>query len=207
MSGEAIPNEAGDWSADRELRARIVRRERGAAEELLARHLDPLYEFVHYRVGGDRSRAEDVVQDVVLTALERIDGYDGRSSLGTWLQGVAKNKLRSSARKRRERSLEEVLAAADPEIDLVLAEISREPLPETLLDRRETKELVGATLSSLPPEYRASLIAKYVEGRSVAEIAASSGRSAKAAESNLTRARVAFARVFELLARKRGGVA
>ena len=42
-------------------------------------------------------------------------------------------------------------------------------------------------------------------GRSVAEIASTGGKSAKATESTLTRARLAFARVFELLAKRRGG--
>jgi DNA-directed RNA polymerase specialized sigma24 family protein len=51
------------------------------------------------------------------------------------------------------------------------------------------------------------LVAKYVSGRSVAQIAQDVGRSEKAAESLLTRARAAFGEVFELLARKRGGEA
>ena len=75
-----------------------------------------------------------------------------------------------------------------------------------MLERRETADLVGATLSSLTPEYRAALVAKYVEGRSVADMAERSGKGLKATESHLHRARLAFARVFELLARRRGGL-
>jgi RNA polymerase sigma-70 factor (ECF subfamily) len=201
LSADPAPEE------DLLLRERLVRKERGAAEELCARHLEPLYEFVHYRLGGDRQRTEDLVQETFLTALERIEAYDGRASLHGWLCGIAKNKLRAERRKRRPRSLDDVLAAADPEIDLILAQVSREPIPEAVLERRETRELVGATLSTLPLDYRRALLAKNVEGLSVNEIARATGRSAKAAESGLTRARVAFSRVFELLAKKRGGVA
>ena len=61
-----------------------------------------------------------------------------------------------------------------------------------------------ATLSSLPPDYRRVLLAKYVDERSVTEIAGNVKRGEKATESLLHRARVAFARVFELLAKKRG---
>lgn len=206
----AAPASPGSWSDDVELRDRITRGDAGAAEEFLARHLDSLYEFVHHRVGGDRTRAEDLVQETFLAALQGVASFDGRSSLYTWLCGIARNKLRAEGRERREargRSLEDVLESADPRIDRILAEVAREPLPEELLDRRETKDLVGATLSSLPPEYRASLLAKYVEGTSVDEIARRAGKSPKAAESTLTRARVAFARVFELLAKERGGIA
>jgi len=187
------------------LRDRIVGGDRAAAESLLAAHLDPLYEFVHYRIGGNREHAQDVVQDTFVAALERMHAFDGRSSLHTWLCGIAKNKIRALHGRRRTRSLEEALENADADIDAILAEIEREPLPLAVIERRETRELVGATLSSLPLDYQRALVEKYVEGRSVGEIAERSGKGEKATESLLTRARIAFARVFELLAKKRGG--
>ncbi len=196
------------FSEDDDLRLcqRIQAGEPAAAEALVERHMDALYEFVHYRVGGDRGAAEDVVQDTLLVALRGIGGFDGRSTLHTWLCGIAKNKIRAERRKRRPRPLEDVLEDADAEIHHILARVASEPLPEWVLERRETEELVGATLSSLPPDYRRALVAKYVEGLSVAEIAAQSGKGVKAEESNLHRARLAFARVFELVTKKRGGV-
>jgi RNA polymerase sigma-70 factor (ECF subfamily) len=187
------------------LRDRIVCGDASAAESLLAAHLDPLYEFVHYRIGGDVERAQDVVHDTFLVALERMHAFDGRSSLYTWLCGIAKNKIRAARRARPARSLDEVLENADPEIDAILAQIEREPLPLQVIERQETRDLVGATLSSLPPEYKRALVEKYIEGRSVAEMAERRGRGEKATESMLTRARVAFVKVFELLAKKRGG--
>jgi len=177
-------------------------------EELFRRHVDPLYEFAHYRLGGDRALVEDVVQDTLLVALEGLSGFDVRSSLHTWLCGIAKNKIRAHRRKRRPRLIEDVLEESDPEIHAILAAVDREPLPEWVLERHETQEMVGATLSSLPPEYRDALVAKYVEGLSVADIARREGPGRdKAVESRLTRARLAFAKVFELLAKKSGGLA
>jgi RNA polymerase sigma-70 factor, ECF subfamily len=191
---------------DLALKGRVLSGDREAAGVLFRRHLEPLYEFVHYRLGGDRSAVEDVVQDTFLVALESLASFDGRSSLSTWLCGIARNKIRGERRKRRPMALEDALAEADPEIDAILADVAREPLPEEVLDRQETRELVGAALSSLPGDYRAALLSKYVEDRSVEDLAASSGSTFKAAESRLQRARVAFARVFELLARRRGGL-
>jgi len=192
---------------DRHLRDRIVSGEAAAAETLLAEHLDPLYRFVHWRLGGDEHGVEDLVQETFLSALEGMDGFDGRSSLHTWLCAIAKNKIRAARRLRAPVSLEQALEEADPAIDAILAEIAREPLPDHALDRAETRDLVGATLSSLPPEYARALVQKYVEGKSLSELARSRGKGEKAVESLLTRARTAFARVFELLARKRGGLA
>jgi len=172
---------------------------------LLEQHLEPLYAFVHFRLGGRRDEVEDVVQETFAAALAGIAGFDGRSSLQTWLCGIAKNKIRASRSRARPRSLEQALAESDPEIDAILADVAREPLPEHVLERKETRELVGATLSSLPPEYRDALLAKYVDGLSTEQLAQRVQKSPKAAESTLTRARGAFARVFELLARRRGG--
>jgi len=189
---------------DLSIRDRLLGGDEEAAELFFSRHLDALYEFVHYRVGGDRAMAEDVVQDTMLVALERLGAFDGRSSLHTWLCGIARNKLRSLRRKRRPVSIEDLLERVDPEIDAILGAVDREPLPDWILERHETQELVGATLSSLPPDYRAALVDKYVEGKSVAAMAARAGKGEKATESTLHRARLAFARVFQLLA-KRGG--
>lgn len=189
------------------LRDALLAGDRAAAEGFFTRHLDGLYEWVHYRVGGNRVLTEDVVQDTFLTALERLATFDGRSSLHTWLCGIAKNKIRGERRKQRPLAMEDVLAEADPEIEAILLAIEKTPLPEDVLELAETKELVGATLSSLPPEYKEALLAKYVEELSTAEIAARTGKREKAAESTLHRARLAFGRVFTLLAKKRGGLA
>ena len=194
-------------SDDLGLRDRLLAGDRDAAEDFLQRHLDSLHAFVHYRVGGDGALAEEVVQETMLAALSGLAGFDGRSSLYTWLCGIAKNKISAQRRKRRPLLIEDVLAEADEDIHAILADVAREPLPDWVLERAETQELVGATLSSLPPEYRTALLDKYVEGLSVAEMASRSGKGEKASESMLHRARVAFARVFELLAKRRGGVA
>lgn len=192
--------------SDVALRDRVLAGDRDAAQFLFQSNFESLYEFAHYRVGGDRALAEDVVQDTFLVALEGLNGFDGRSSLHTWLCGIAKNRIRMQRRKRRPIALEDALEEGSQEIDALLARVATEPLPEWILERRETRELVGATLSSLPPDYRRALIEKYVDGRSVAQIGAGLAKSEKATESMLTRARLAFAGVFELLAKKRGGL-
>ena len=204
--GHQEPVQLPARSPDLSTRDAILAGDRGAAEGFFRVHLSTLYEFVHYRVGGNRSVAEDLVQDTFVTALDRLSAFDGRSSLHTWLCGIAKNKIRSHRRRLRPVAMEDVLAEADPEIEAMLMAIDREPLPDAVLEREETKELVGATLSSLPPDYREALVQKYVEELSTAEIAARSGKHEKAADSTLLRARLAFARVFTLLARKRGGL-
>ncbi len=197
------PAQTGD---DLALRLRIQQGDDDAAAALFRRHLDSLYEFVHYRVSGDRAQAEDVVQETMLVALEQLKKFDGRSSLHSWLCGIAKNKISTLRRKRRPMLVEDVLDQADGDIDAILSAVDSEPLPDWILERQETEELVGATLSSLPPDYRHALVDKYLDGLSVQEIAKKSGKGSKAAESTLHRARLAFGRVFKLLSTRRGGL-
>ena len=147
------------------------------------------------------------MQDTLLVALQGMAGFDGRSTLHTWLCGIAKNKIRAHRRKRQPVLLEDLLADVDPEIDSILAAVDKEPLPEWVLERQETQELVGATLSSLPPDYRRALVQKYLEGMSVNQMAERGGKGTKATESTLHRARPAFAKVFQLLSKRRGGLA
>lgn len=201
-----LPSPTPEHAEDLAARNLILAGDRRAAEQLFRRHLEGLYEFAHFRVGGDRGLAEEVVQDTFVTAFERLSAYDGRASLHAWLCGIARNKVRAHRRARRGRPLDDVLAEADPEIDRILAEVSREPLPEWVLEQAETRELVGATLSSLPPEYRDALVGKYVDELSTADVGLRLGKGTKAAESTLSRARLAFARIFEMLARRRGEV-
>lgn len=207
--GSGVPGGGDEGGAvhgdDLDLCHRVLRGERAAGDAYVARHLDGVYRFILYRVGRDVALAEDLAQETLLTGLARLSTYDGRASLHAWLCGIARNHLRGGVRKRRPTSLEDLLASSDVEIDALLARIEHEPLPDEVLERAETAELVGATLSSLPPSYRDALLEKYVEGRTVPDTAARSGRHVKAVESTLHRARRAFADVFTLLARRRGG--
>ena len=66
---------------------------------------------------------------------------------------------------------------------------SAEPMPPEALEGVERADMVRAALLCLHDDGRRALLDKYAEGLSVAEIAASTGRSAKAVESLLSRAR------------------
>ena len=74
------------------------------------------------------------------------------------------------------------------------------PVAADVLEREETREMVNATMSQLPPHYREALEAKYIQRQTVRQIAAHRATSDKAVESLLTRARQAFRETFLALA-------
>lgn len=202
----AAPDETDDVERAREgaLARRLASGAPGATDELVALHADAVFEFVLLRVGRRRDLAEDLAQDTLLTALRTIDRFHGRSSLRTWLCGIARNKVRESRRAREARSFGDILVAADDDILAALGRIESEVLPDAVLEREETRAFVGATLASLPDSYRHALTERYIEGRSVPETARASGRNVKAAESTLHRARRAFRDAFDALVRHAG---
>src|SRR5690348_2420624 len=58
----------------------------------LAAHRDYLYRFALARL-RDEARAEDVVQETLLAAMENAAGFAGRAQLRTWLTGILKHKI------------------------------------------------------------------------------------------------------------------
>ena len=98
-------------------------------------------------------------------------------------------------------SLESLWARMDEELRDIFARLESDPLADDVLERKETREMVNATMSQLPPHYREALEAKYIDRQSVRDIATARRTSEKAVESLLTRSRQAFRESFLALAR------
>jgi RNA polymerase sigma-70 factor (ECF subfamily) len=186
-------------------RARALQGHVEAVKTLTENALRPLYCFCLYRVGRDRHRCEDVVQETLLRALRELEHYDpGRAgnNIFPWLTGLARNEIhRVLAQNKSTLSLEAMWAKMDKELLSLYVRLDSEPFADELLQREETRELVNATMSQLPPHYREALEAKYVSGTSVRDLATRWSISEKAAESQLSRARKAFRATFLALCR------
>jgi RNA polymerase sigma-70 factor (ECF subfamily) len=179
-----------------------------AIQALTDATLGPLYGFCLYRVGRNRHLCEEVVQETLLRVLRELKNYEPERSgnnIFPWLTGLARNEIhRVLGRERVGLSLETLWANVDKELLAVFARMESEPFGDALLEREETRELVNATMSQLPPHYREALEAKYLGGKSVRDLASQWGASEKAVESQLTRARNAFRATFLALSRNLG---
>jgi RNA polymerase sigma-70 factor, ECF subfamily len=174
------------------------------AIDALAQHaLGPLYRFCFWRVGRNRHLCEEVVQETLLGAIRQLPRYEPSRAAGDilpWLCGLARNEIRRVLARERATSLETLWGRIDEQLRAVYARLESEPLGESVLVREETREMVGATMSQLPPQYREALEAKYVAGKSVRDIATDWNMTEKAVESQLARARKAFRAAFVALA-------
>jgi RNA polymerase sigma-70 factor (ECF subfamily) len=157
----------------------MARRDRFAWSVMYQRHVRDVFGLVYHLVGGDRDVAEDVNQEVWLLAIERFDRFEpGRGQFRDWLLGIARHRALRHHRRA-------TVQAASGRTDGLSGDLP----PPDLLEGRERADVVRAALLCLRDGSRTVLLAKYAEGRSVAEIAAQTGQSAKAVESLLSRAR------------------
>ena len=162
-------------------------RDRSAWSAAVDRHLREVYGFVFHLVRGDRTVAEDLNQETWLEALDGIDQCDAsRGSFRNWLFGIARKRVALHYRRRalagNPTSLSDQFgeAAESGEISV---------LPEDVLEQVEQRSVVRAAMLVLPDDRRKVLLWKYLEGLSVETIAIRLGRTAKAVESLLSRAR------------------
>ena len=173
-----------------------------ALEALMERHASRVF-----RVARDITRtdadAEEVVQDVFLTIARKIDRFEGRAALSTWIYRVTTNAAlikRRGKRAQLEVSLEEHLPTfkedghpdghRDGERSYLLADWSQNPEAE-LLDG-EARAVLSRAIEGLPATYRAVLVLRDVEELSNEETAEILCESVASIKSRAHRARMAL---------------
>jgi RNA polymerase sigma-70 factor (ECF subfamily) len=163
-----------------------------------------------YRILGSLVDAEDVVQETLIAAWRGLDGFEGRSSVRTWLYRIATNRCLNALRDaRRRRPPEPAPPFTPPEPTRRVETTWLQPYPDTLLEQvaddapgpearyhtREAVELAFVTgLQLMPPRQAATLVLRDVLGYPVAEVAAMLGTTETAIKGALQRARAAIER-------------
>lgn len=169
-----------DHSSDRELADLVVQQgDELAFRTLYKRHTPAVYQFVLRLVGGNVQEAEDIVQETWLRAARGLPGFRWKSALRSWITGIALNRIRELARKKK-RSLtevEETWEAVAPKSD-----------PGLGVDLARALEL-------LPPGFRTVLVLHDVEGYTHQEIGDQLGISDGTSKSQLHGARKAMRRL------------
>ena len=187
-----------------------VVRARAGDDEAFSRLVAPLRRELHahcYRMLGSTHDADDALQDALLRAWRGLAGFEGRSSLRSWLYTVATRTCLDAAEARGRRALPVDLGPSSPRAvlaDVPVHEVAwLAPYPDGQLPRsrpdaryeqREAVELAFvAALQHLPGNQRAALLLFEVLGFPVAEIAEVMATSTAAVNSALQRARTVVA--------------
>jgi len=197
----------GSTPRERELAAA-----RGGDEGAFERLVDPYRGELHahcYRMLGSVHDAEDALQESMLRAWRGLPGFEGRSSLRSWLYRIATNASLTMIEKRPKRVLPiDYGPAADPHEgpgEPLVESVWVEPYaddrfgvedglagPEARYEQREGVELAFvAALQNLPANQRAVLILREVLGFSAKEAAETLDTTTASVNSALQRARAA----------------
>jgi RNA polymerase sigma-70 factor (ECF subfamily) len=160
-----------------------------AFSRLVVRHQWAVRAFLLARLSR-KHEAEDLAQETFLTAWRGLKNFDSTRPFAPWLRGIAENHLRNHLRKFRAEpiggmeALQQILdsqaeSQGPGEADSELAEAMRE------------------CVSRVGGEARKLLMSRYAEGRSMAEICASTGKKHSAITMKLHRLRLALAECVE----------
>jgi len=123
-----------------------------------------------YRVIGDRSDLDDLVQEVFVIAFRGLERFRGDARLSTWLYRICVNVALGRIRTRKRRPAAIGMADLDSaSVDPSLTE--RPETPEKSLERRRDQERVYRALELLAPKKRVVLYLHEIEGLDLKEIA------------------------------------
>lgn len=169
---------------ERELIARLQKRDEAAFEELIRQYEKKVYTLC-FRMCGNSEDAEEAAQDAFLALWRGIDRFRQESSLSAWIYRLATNACIDTLRRRKKQSGS---VSLDDE-ELFVDAVDTSPQPQETVEHRETQKLLQEGLSALPEEYRKVLILREIEGLSYTEIAESASIELGTVKSRISRGR------------------
>jgi RNA polymerase sigma-70 factor (ECF subfamily) len=166
---------------------RLREKDRQAFEDLYARTWPALLSFIRFKVRNGLATPEDILSEVYCRAIEYSHTLTLTHNVLGWLFRIAKSKIADHYRKKkRERRLFKVESVAAGHREVLNAAMNS---PESGTIDTEEELILRIGFSRLPPLYADALRLKYVDEKSVAEVAALLDRSDKAVENILYRGR------------------
>jgi RNA polymerase sigma-70 factor, ECF subfamily len=166
-----------DSTTELELVEALREGDEGAFAELVDRYHGSLVRVARLYV-RDGATAEEVAQETWLAVLGGIDRFEARSSVKTWLFRILTNR----AKTRGERESRSIPFSAMSDGDRPAPEAEEQPEltpgtwrswegdPEERLLAGEARELILATIETLPPAQRATITLRDIEGMSAEEV-------------------------------------
>jgi RNA polymerase sigma-70 factor (ECF subfamily) len=154
----------------------------GAFEELYKAHAGKLFSLAS-RMLGNPSDAEDLLQEIFLSAHRKLDGFRGESALGTWLYRLATNHCLDFLRSRASRS-RQVTEPLEDDPGWY------EPGQRGLAEQTVTKMDLERALARLPEGCRAAFVLHDVQGLEHREVAEVLGIAEGTSKSQVHKARL-----------------
>jgi RNA polymerase sigma-70 factor (ECF subfamily) len=172
----------GGRAAEAALVERCRRGDLGAFEEIYRAHAPKLFGLLQ-RMLGNPADAEDLLQEVFLSAHRKLDGFRGESALGTWLYRLATNHCLDYLRSRAAKSGQLTDAIDD---EPMLPDAGSRAIAETTVAKMDLER----ALAQLPQGCRAAFLLHDVEGLEHREVAEALGIAEGTSKSQVHKARL-----------------
>jgi len=147
--------------AESTLVARITAGERQALDTLYQRHAQPLFGYL-LNLTSDRGLAEEILQDTFVAAWRSAGAFEGRSSVKTWLFGIARRQAHNTLRRRN------LDVTSDAALDQTPSD---EPEPEAKALLNADREAVTSAIERLSAMHREVLLLAFVHELPYSEMA------------------------------------
>jgi RNA polymerase sigma-70 factor (ECF subfamily) len=176
--------------ADLALVARCREGDLGAFEELYKGHAGRLYSLA-FRMLGNAADAEDLLQEIFLSAHRKLESFRGDAALGTWLYRLAMNQILDYVRSRAGRAGQLTDGLEDAGM---LPDTSGHRLADRAIDRIDLER----ALAELPDGCRAAFLLHDVEGLEHKEIGQVLGIAEGTSKSQVHKARLRLRKLLTL---------
>ncbi len=169
--------------------------DRDAFRVLVERHATAVFRLA-YRMTGNETDAEDMVQETFLRAWREIPRFDGRAAFGTWLHRICANRTVDFLRSRN-RWQTAGADSQDEDYDPFRNLASELPSPERIARSSQASEMLAPAIAALSEIERAAFVMRHYEGLAIEEISRSLGVQPGAARHSIFRAVRKLRRVLE----------
>jgi RNA polymerase sigma-70 factor, ECF subfamily len=176
-----------EFRAEQGLVQAVLAKERKATAQFVDQCTDWIYGFVRRRLMPRSELVEDMMQEILFAAWQALPNFREESSLRSWVLGIARHKVDDYYRRR-------ICETDLPDDDDEPEELAVLPMFEQQLDSAAQQDQVQKTLAGLPEPYSLALMWRYRDEKSVREMAELTGKTEKAMERLLARARQSFRR-------------
>lgn len=170
---------------EQQLLANLKAGKQQAVREWFETYQVKLFSFVLTKIDSEHD-AEEIVQETFINCLRQINLFRGESTIWTWMQSIARHEIADYYRKKYAKKALRTIPLAD----FLLQESDK-----TIDNVSEKVDIILAKMEKYSQEL---LKQKYVDGKKVVEIAQYFGKSIKAIESELYRARLEFKRLWKI---------
>ena len=154
--------------ADEQLAQQAAQGDFKAFEELVRRYSPPLFKFA-YGMLNNYDDASDILQQTLIQLHNALPQRHPAASFKNWAFVITRNKCLDHLRKRRVVTFHQ-LEVDDPELTALEQLNDPAPLPDELLERQDTQQILAEAIAILPERYRAVVSLRYTGDLSFGEI-------------------------------------